>query len=641
MLLSFYKFKIFIYIYSLLPKGIILAANYEVDKDNTNSNRIPSWNSIDTLIKQGLVTQSRASQIHAAKGAEDDKSNLHKLLRVRNEHTNLQPVQKIRVADKTWLLDDTTPIEYPGHDINKRQTNNSSEDDLVKTVILIDQSIDYKSPTFIENLELKLKDLVVDAISYSIATTTVAVPTVNDTADATDEYNNDTASTGQLTTTGILPAETITFSSSEVENSTKDLGFENGNSSVTEDLDLENGNSSVTEDLDFDNGNSSVTENPTSDNANSSVTEDLDFDNANFSVTENPTSDNANFSVTENPTSDNANSSVTEDLDFVNANSSITENPTSDNANLSTTDTSQITVPIQLEEEDFDLTNTSDNIPDIGINNEIGKKKRQVEEDPAVEVNVTNSSTTEIIRLSILQQMEEGNFDATNITVIIADIVEVDTSARRKRQTEKRAVEVSYTVLDGNENVLQASEVTSLINGLPAERAESILGYPLQKQEIDEAADENNEQLTTTSPDQFQLDTCWLAVVILGSLLGICFLTFVGYLIYESEREKKQRKKEQKQKEQVDLKLMTEKDRLLKENGELRGQVNQLEAILQRTPHRNAGKDMNFEQSNHLPAKHGVQLSPSQRYSKQQQLQSKRSYSLNEDAIAALTRPPV
>ena len=589
MLLSFYKFKIFIYIYSLLPKGIILAANYEVDKDNTNSNRIPSWNSIDTLIKQGLVTQSRASQIHAAKGAEDDKSNLHKLLRVRNEHTDLQPVQKIRVADKTWLLDDTTPIEYPGHDINKRQTNNSSEDDLVKTVILIDQSVDYKSPTFIEDLELKLKDLVVDAISYSIATTTVAVPTVNDTADATDEYNNDTASTGQLTTTGILPAETITFSSSEVENSTKDLGFENGNSSVTEDLDLENGNSSVTEDLDLENGNSSVTE----------------------------------------------------DLDFDNANASVTENPTSDNANLSTTDTSQITVPNQLEEEDFDLTNTSDNISDIGINNEIGKKKRQVEEDPAVEVNVTNSSTTENMRLSILQQMEEGNFDATNITVIIADIVEVDTSARRKRQTEKRAVEVSYTVLDGNENVLQASEVTSLINGLPAERAESILGYPLQKQEIDEAADENNEQLTTTSPDQFQLDTCWLAVVILGSLLGICFLTFVGYLIYESEMEKKQRKKEQKQKEQVDLKLMTEKDRLLKENGELRGQVNQLEAILQRTPHRNAGKDMNFEQSNHLPAKHGVQLSPSQRYSKQQQLQSKRSYSLNEDAIAALTRPPV
>ena len=67
---------------------------------------------------------------------------------------------------------------------------------------------------------------------------------------------------------------------------------------------------------------------------------------------------------------------------------------------------------------------------------------------------------------------------------------------------------------------------------------------------------------------------CCITAIALGTAFFLESLLVCCYVIYRSEKAKKQRKEKEKGTEKVDLKLVTEKDRLLKENGELRRKLN-------------------------------------------------------------------
>jgi len=155
-----------------------------------------------------------------------------------------------------------------------------------------------------------------------------------------------------------------------------------------------------------------------------------------------------------------------------------------------------------------------------------------------------------------------------------------------KRQTLNQRIALVMYAVTTDWVLLRANMITPMLAMVTNEAMAGILGYPVVSVGTDWSGDggdgkdsedislmSDKAQAQETEPQS--LGTCCIVSIVLGVLLLLVTALLIGYFVFVSEKEKKAMKAALKA-APINVRLETEKDRLLRENGELKSQLKQL-----------------------------------------------------------------
>lgn len=225
------------------------------------------------------------------------------------------------------------------------------------------------------------------------------------------------------------------------------------------------------------------------------------------------------------------------------------------------------TTSAELLREDTPSTMDTDN---ISLSNQ------EAATNPALtDMRTTSNSYNHTEQKDVHKCGKESQYE-----VMIVSIKEESApNIRRKRQTS-RPIEIQFAVLREG-RVVDAQEVANKLSAM--NDINNKFGYQITGVRVGGANADLSSPLVVEA-----LEPCCVASIILGSVLGVLVVAFVAYFVYEGEMNKKERKKAAGREEQnrISIKLATEKDRLLKENGELKRKIRLLDIGTISTTHK-------------------------------------------------------
>ena len=267
---------------------------------------------------------------------------------------------------------------------------------------------------------------------------------------------------------------------------------------------------------------------------------------------------------------------------------------------------------------------------------------------------VSNSTTSSALHV-------ENCSDTLSQTIMIVNIFKIDRTVSRKKRQASQRVKVFFAILrDGH--LQDGKAIADEIEAMPT--ASNEFGYQIS--EANAAPADIQDDAEALSDEN--LDGCCILAILLGVALGLAILAFIIYVIYDNDNEKKHRKqmKMLEDETKVEMRLQSDKDQLLKENGELRSNIRRLESKL-KTSHQKGNNSVSeshtgqlkvpreqspFRQSYSKPNKLATTLPTEQappyfRHSIHEQpsndlqrlAMAKRSFSLSGDAISTGNQP--
>lgn len=158
---------------------------------------------------------------------------------------------------------------------------------------------------------------------------------------------------------------------------------------------------------------------------------------------------------------------------------------------------------------------------------------------------------------------------ANNVDCYIINIYKEDDKTRAQSQKDT-SVRITFTATT-NDKLITRHDIVNLVSSIPASNASQILEYKMENVLLAKQIFAND-----CTDQSEQLKNYMTTITILGFLLGITLMSCTSYNIYEFETAKKRNKQAVLASNQIDLKLVMAKDRLLRENGDLRKQLKEL-----------------------------------------------------------------